>query len=228
MLKKLISRYVRRKVKTADYYEFLFSTIWRRHKVKTADYYEFLFSTIWRRKVKTADYYEFLFSTEYGRMGIVEEASNFLASKLARASCCNASSTNMSVVSLRIRSRYIEKFPNAKMDLRPRVWRQLPTVHFLEKLTAFLGSCAAGTFLETTSAMAKSANDIIHLPNVSDLDNSALSSCDEEEVGSISKDFPERGSSKLSVITSMLINLIAANNKETKFCYKDIKKILLQ
>ena len=54
------------------------------------------------------------------------------------------------------------------------------------------------------SAMARSADDIARLLNVSNLDNSALadviadyfedcSSRDAEEVGSISKDFPETG-----------------------------------
>ena len=54
------------------------------------------------------------------------------------------------------------------------------------------------------SAMARSADNIAHLLNVSNLDNSALadiiadyfedcSSRDAEEVGSISEDFPETG-----------------------------------
>ena len=68
----------------------------------------------------------------------------------------------------------------------------------------FFGSCAASPFLGTTSAMAKSAVGIDHLLNVSEFDNSALvdvisdlfedcSSRDAEEVGFISKDFPETG-----------------------------------
>ena len=86
--------------------------------------------------------------------------------------------------------------------------------------------------LGAASAVAKSADDITLLLNVSDLDNSALADATgdyfedcslhgTEEVGSISEDCPETGSNKLSVITSMLITLIAANNKETK---KQVKK----
>ena len=45
--------------------------------------------------MKTADYYEFQFSREYGKIGIVEEASNFLlqsshalAAKVLRQQSC--------------------------------------------------------------------------------------------------------------------------------------------
>ena len=77
----------------------------------------------------------------------------------------------MSVPSLRTRSRYTEKFPNAKTDLRPRVWRQLPAVLFIgEKATVFLVLVLPAPFLGTPSAMAKSADDIARSLNVSDLD----------------------------------------------------------
>ena len=77
----------------------------------------------------------------------------------------------MSVPSLRTRSRYTEKFPNAKTDLRPRVWRQLPAVLFIgEKATVFLVLVLPAPFLGTPPAMAKSANDIVRSLNVSDLD----------------------------------------------------------
>ena len=76
----------------------------------------------------------------------------------------------MSVPSLRTRSRHTEKFPNAKTDLRPRVWRQLPAVLFIgEKATVFLVLVLPAPFLGTP-AMAKSADDIARSLNVSDLD----------------------------------------------------------
>ena len=109
----------------------------------------------------------------------------------------------MSVPSLRIQSQYTEKFPNAKTDLHPRVWRQLPAVFFLER-TVFLVLVLPAPFLRTTSAMDKNANYIACLLNVSDPDNSTLadaigdyfedcSSRDAEGVGSIIEDFPETG-----------------------------------
>ena len=76
----------------------------------------------------------------------------------------------MSVPSLRTRSRYTEKFPNAKTDLRPRVWRQLSAVLFIgEKVTVFLVLVLQAPFLGIP-AMAKSTDDIARSLNVSDLD----------------------------------------------------------
>ena len=109
----------------------------------------------------------------------------------------------MSVQSLRTRSRYTEKFPNAKTDLRPRVWRQLPAVLFIgEKATVFLVLVLPAPFLGTPSAMAKSANDIARSLNVSDLDPlrtpSVITSGTgslrvAEGLGSISEGFLETG-----------------------------------
>ena len=114
----------------------------------------------------------------------------------------------MSVPSPRTRSRYTEKFPNAKMDLRPRVWRQLPAVLFWREslATVFLVLVLPAPFLGTPSAMAKSANDITCPLNVSDLDKSTLADAigdyfedcslslrDAEGVAAISEGFLETG-----------------------------------
>ena len=90
-----------------------------------------------------------------------------------------------------------------------------------EKATVFLVLVLPVPFLETTSAMAKSADDIARLLNVFDLDNSTLAdiigdffedcrSRDTEEVGCISENFLETRDVVNSVITSMVLYTITS------------------
>ena len=91
------------------------------------------------------------------------------------------------------------------------------SIFFGEKATVFFVLVLSAPFLGTTSAMAKTADDIARPLNVSDLDNSALADAigdyfedcslrDAEGVALLARASWKQGYSKQSVITSMLIN----------------------